>query len=249
MLRAAFIGAGALRIDHILGLFRLWWVPEGCDAHEGTYVYYNHEAMVSVLLLEAERAGALVIGEDLGVVSETTRAVMQERHVYGTQVMWFEHAEDGSPRRPEDYRQECLATVTTHDLPPTAGFVELRHVTIRQQLGLLTRDVAEERAAESELVEGYRQQLVADGLLGEDATTEELVLALHKRMAGCRAKLFGVALADMAGDTRPINQPGTFREYPNWTLPLADADGNVLLLEQLLERATAVNIAQASARS
>lgn len=249
VLRAAFAGAGALRIDHILGLFRLWWVPEGRDASEGTYVTYNHEAMIGALLLEAERAGALVIGEDLGVVSELTRQVMSERHVYGTQIMWFEFEEDGSPKRPEHYRTECLATVTTHDLPPTAGFLELRHVDIRDQLGLLTRPVEEERAAEQELVDAYRRQLVEEGRIGDDASTEEVVLALHERMAASEARLFGVSLADMAGDRRPINQPGTFREYPNWTLPLADAHGNVLLLDEILRSNIATSVAESAKRA
>lgn len=248
VLRAAFAGAGALRIDHILGLFRLWWVPEGRDASEGTYVSYNHEAMIGALLLEAERAGALVIGEDLGVVSELTREVMAERQVYGTQIMWFEFEDDGTPKRPEHYRRECLASVTTHDLPPTAGFLELRHVDIRNQLGLLTRSVEEERAAEQELVDAYRQQLVDDGLVGENASTEDLVLGLHKSMAASSAKLFGVSLADMAGDRRPINQPGTFREYPNWTLPLADAHGTVLLLDEILGSNFATSVAQSAQR-
>jgi 4-alpha-glucanotransferase len=248
VVRAAVAGAGALRIDHILGMFRQWWVPEGRDAVDGTYVTYNHEAMISVLLLEAERAGALVIGEDLGVVSDLTRETMRARHVYGTQIMWFEFEDDGTPKRPEHYREECLATVTTHDLPPTAGYLELRHVDIRDQLGLLTRPVEEERAAEAELVEAYREQLVAEGRVDNDADTDDLVVALHARLAGGRAKLFGVSLADLAGDRRPINQPGTFREYPNWTLPLADSHGSVLFLEQILRSELATRVADASQR-
>lgn len=249
MLRAAFAGAGALRIDHILGMFRLWWVPSGMPAGAGTYVHYNHEAMIGVLLIEAERAGALVIGEDLGVVSDLTREVMAQRHVYGTQIMWFERDEHEVPLAPSAYRSECLATVTTHDLPPTAGYLELEHVRIRHELGLLSRSLDEELAAEREVVAAFVDEVVRAGLVAPDATTDEVVVALHRHLAGGAAKLFGVALADLAGDRRSINQPGTFREYPNWTLPLAGPDRTPRSLEQVLASPQAERIAAAARRS
>lgn len=249
MLRKAFIGAGALRIDHILGMFRQWWVPAGMPATQGTYVTFDHEAMIGVLLLEAERAGALVIGEDLGTVSELTRNVMAERHVYGTQIMWFERGADGSPKRPEHYRRECLASVTTHDLPPTAGYLELAHVDLRERLGVLTRPAEEERTDELATIDAYTAILREDGLIGEaDPTTEELVLALHRHMAGSASQLFQVALADLAGDRRPINQPGTYREYPNWTLPLTGPDGQIRLLDDVLTDDFAKQLAEAAVR-
>ena len=248
MLRAAFTGAGALRIDHILGMFRLWWIPSGSQAGEGTYVTYNHEAMIGVLLLEAERADALVIGEDLGVVSDLTRQVMAERHVYGTQIMWFERDDTDAPKPPREYRKECLATVTTHDLPPTAGYLELEHVRVRHDLGLLSRSLDEELEAEREVVASFVQQVADAGLLDAGASTDDTVIALHRYLAGGVSKLFGVALADLAGDRRSINQPGTFREYPNWTLPIAGPDRQPLTLEQVLESPHAERIAAASQR-
>lgn len=248
MLRKAFVGAGALRIDHILGMFRQWWVPAGMPATQGTYVTFDHEAMIGVLLLEAERAGALVIGEDLGTVSELTRQVMAERHVYGTQIMWFESEAEGSPKRPEDYRAECLASVTTHDLPPTAGYLELAHIELRERLGVLTRPVEVETQEALATLDAYRDILKAEGLIDEEPTTEDLVLALHRHMTASASRLFQVALADLARDRRPINQPGTYREYPNWTLPLAGHDGRVLLLEDVLTDGFAEELARASVR-
>lgn len=249
MLRAAFTGAGALRIDHILGMFRLWWVPAGMPASAGAYVNYNHEAMIGVLLLEAERAGALVIGEDLGVVSDLTREVMAERHVYGTQIMWFERDDDEVPTPPSEYREECLATVTTHDLPPTAGYLELEHVRVRHELGLLARSLEEEIDAERDVVAAFVDQAAEAGLVDAEASTDDKVVALHRHLAGGASKLFGVALADLAGDRRSINQPGTFREYPNWTLPLAGPDRQPLTLEQILASPQAERIAEASRRN
>ncbi|KAB1643430.1 4-alpha-glucanotransferase [Gulosibacter chungangensis] len=249
MLRKAFVGAGALRIDHILGMFRQWWVPAGMPASQGTFVTFDHEAMIGVLLLEAERAGALVIGEDLGTVSKLTREVMADRHVYGTQIMWFEREDDGTPKRPEHYRQECLASVTTHDLPPTAGYLELAHVDLRERLGVLTRPAEDERADERATIAAYTDILREEGLIGADApTTEELVLALHRHMARSNSQLFQVALADLAGDRRPINQPGTYREYPNWTLPLTGPDGQLRLLDEVLADEFAGQLAEAAVR-
>ncbi|WP_311477017.1 4-alpha-glucanotransferase [uncultured Gulosibacter sp.] len=249
LLRNAFAGAGALRIDHILGFFRMWWVPDGASADAGTYVAYDYDAMLGVLLLEAGRAGALVVGEDLGVVSDLTREQMQQRHVYGTQIMWFERGEQGQPKPPEDYRVECLATVTTHDLPPTAGYLELAHVTLRDELGLYTRPVVEERAEEQAWVEAHIHALQQEGLVGDAPTTEQVVLGLHRRLASGAARMFGVSVADLAGDRRAINQPGTDSEYPNWRLPLSDASGATVGLEELTESAYADELARASRRS
>jgi 4-alpha-glucanotransferase len=122
MVRAVLRDAGGLRVDHIIGLFRLWWVPEGMEPHQGTYVRFDHDALVGILMLEAHRAGAVVIGEDLGTVEPWVRDYLRERGILGTSILWFERDEDG-PLEPERYRELGLATVTTHDLPPTAGYL------------------------------------------------------------------------------------------------------------------------------
>ncbi len=147
LLRALFRYAGALRIDHVMGLFRLWWVPRATRPPRGTYVRYDAEAMLAVLALEASRAGSVVIGEDLGTVEPGVRETLQERGVLGTSVLWFERdwAGDGRPLAPEEWRADCLATATTHDLPPTAARLTGEHVELRDRLGLLTRPVEEER--------------------------------------------------------------------------------------------------------
>src|SRR5687768_8847695 len=141
MLRTVLKDSGGIRVDHIIGLFRLWWVPEGHPASEGTYVRYDHEALIGILVLEAQRAGAVVVGEDLGVVEPWVRDYMRQRGILGTSILWFEWDQDGRPLAPEQYRDLCLSTVTTHDLPPTAGYLGLEHVALRDRLGLLTRPV------------------------------------------------------------------------------------------------------------
>jgi 4-alpha-glucanotransferase len=230
MVRTALRDSGGVRIDHVIGLFRLWWIPQGMTPDQGTYVRYDHEALIGILALEAQRAGAVVIGEDLGVVEPSAREYLLERGVLGTSILWFEWEGQG-PRAPESYRSLCLSSVTTHDLPPTAGYLTLEHVAIRERLGLLTRSVEEEREAELSAIGHVRSALVLHGLLQPEASEEDLLVALHAWLAETPSRMLVVALADLVGDRRAVNQPGTLDEYPNWRVPLTDPAGRLVRLE------------------
>ena len=233
MVRTVLRHAGAVRVDHILGLFRLWWIPAGMGAEDGTYVRYDHEAMVGVMLLEAARAGAVIIGEDLGTVEPWVRDYLGERGVLGTSVLWFEKDDRGQPLQPEDYRRLVLATVDTHDLPPVAGYLAEEHVDLRERLGLLTEPVAKVRLAARTERERMVARLREHGLVGVDPTERELVEALHAYVVRTPALLVGVSLTDAVGERRAQNQPGTDTEYPNWKLPLADGAEQVVRVEDL----------------
>ena len=248
MLRSVLRHAGGIRIDHVIGLFRLWWVPSGQLAKEGTYVRYDHEALISILVLEAHRAGAMVIGEDLGVVEPWVRDYLRERGVLGTSILWFENDARGEPLPAEAYRELCLATVTTHDLPPTAGFLAGEHIALRHDLDLLTRPVEEELALADEARQKVVDMLVDRGLLRPGAPAADVVEALHKFLSWTPAKLLGVAVPDLTGDHRAMNQPGTDEEYPNWRLPLAGPDGEQVLLEDLMHSRWARRIARCVAQ-
>ncbi|MGE5762520.1 MAG: 4-alpha-glucanotransferase [Mycobacterium leprae] len=249
LVRGALRSGGGLRVDHVIGLFRLWWVPEGATPDRGAYVRYDPEALVGVLALEAARAGAVVIGEDLGVVQPEARDYLRERGILGTSVLWFERGPDERPLRPERWRELALATVTTHDLPTTLGFLRGEHVALRERLGLLTRPAAEERAAAARERREWEALLRELGLLAgaggggssppeedvaeEDVAEEDVVVALHALLARTPCRLIGVSLPDAVGDLRQQNQPGTIDEYPNWRLPLADGSGRPVLIEDL----------------
>lgn len=234
MVRTVLRDSGGLRVDHIIGLFRLWWIPEGGTPADGTYVHYDHEALLGILVLEAQRAGAVVVGEDLGVVAPHVRDYMTERGLVGTSILWFEW-EGERPKPPEHYRDLCLSTVTTHDLPPSAGYLLLEHVAIRESLGLLTRPVKEERAQEEASIARLRDACVERGLLAPDAVddVDAVVTALHAWMALTPSRMLAVALADVVGDRRAVNQPGTSDEYPNWRVPLAGPDGEIVSLDDV----------------
>jgi 4-alpha-glucanotransferase len=244
MLRTVLRHAGGIRVDHVIGLFRLWWVPEGRPANEGTYVRFDHEALVGILALEAHRAGAVVVGEDLGTVEPWARDYLADRGLLGTSILWFERDEAGDPRPPETWRRLCLATVTTHDLPPTAGYLAGEHIRIRDELGLLTRSVSEERAVDEADRASWLALLVERGWLapGAEHDVPAVTWALHRALAATPSRLLGVALTDVVGEVTAMNQPGTHDEYPNWQAPLCDGAGQPVLLEDLLgdERATAL---------
>ncbi|MCE0535638.1 4-alpha-glucanotransferase [Kineosporia rhizophila] len=244
MLRTLLRHAGALRIDHILGLFRFWWVPEGNTPADGTYVRYDHEAMIGVLALEAHRAGCFVIGEDLGNVEASAREYLKERGVLGTSILWFErdYEGDGMPLPPSAWRELCLATVTTHDLPPTAGYLAGEHIELRERLGLLTRPYEQEAAIDAAERQAVLDQLTKLGLLKVGPTERDKVEALHVFLTMTPARLIGVQLADAVGDRRTINQPGTNDEYPNWRVPMADGVGQPVLLDELMDSARVTSL-------
>ncbi|MEU1671469.1 4-alpha-glucanotransferase [Streptomyces roseifaciens] len=241
LLRGLLRHAGGLRIDHVMGLFRLWWVPQGEEPTRGTYVRYDPEAMLGVLALEAHRAGAAVVGEDLGTVEPGVREALAERGVLGTSVLWFERdygeEREGAPApplRPGQWRTGCLATATTHDLPSTAARLTGDHVALRHRLGLLTRPLDEERQEDAREVAEWLELFRRLGLLPEGPCDEETaVLAVHRYLLRTPARLIGVWLPDAVGDRRPQNLPGTWDQYPNWRLPVAGPDGRPQSLEEL----------------
>ena len=248
MVHGMFSNAGAVRIDHILGLFRLWWIPEGKKAMDGTYVHYDSDIMLGILALEASRAGGVVVGEDLGVVPAYVSKSLSEHGILGCAVEWFEQF-DGEFRAPKDWRPYALASVNTHDLPPVAGYLEYGHVKLREQLGLLSGPVEEfQKSAEAEhnamlsmlVDEGY---LDASALEDELANENEIIDALYRGLKGSPCKLMAASIVDAVGEKRTQNQPGTSNEYPNWRIPLADGDGNVVPLEQLFDNTRLQEIA------
>jgi 4-alpha-glucanotransferase len=243
MLRSILRHAGGIRVDHILGLFRLWWVPVGGLPTEGAYVTYDHEAMVGILALEAQRAGAVVVGEDLGTFEPWVQDYLARRGLLGTSILWFEQ-HDGRPRPPQEYRVQCLTSVNTHDLPPTAGYLAGFHLDLRERLGLLAGDADGERTRAAAERDGFLSAVREAGYLPAGAETgldhpdgmADVVVALHRYLAQSPSMLHGVALVDAVGETRIQNQPGTTQDqYPNWEIPLADAAGRPVLIDDLDE--------------
>ena len=204
--RSTISGAGGLRIDHVMGLFRLWWIPEEAGAVDGAYVRYPSEDLLDIVALESHRAQAVVVGEDLGTVEPGVAEALEERGILSYKVLWFEEDD------PSEWPTGALATVTTHDLPTVAG--------------LWTGSDAEDQLASTgmpeEDVRGGRvdllEKLVGDDLT-EDAGTAEAVEAAYRLLARAPSVLLSLSLEDAVLEERRPNVPGTV-ERENWRIPL-----------------------------
>jgi 4-alpha-glucanotransferase len=221
-LRTGMAHAGGLRLDHVMGLFRLFWIPEGASPAQGTYVRYPADDLFGVLALESHRAGALVIGEDLGTVEAGVRDRMKDERVLSYRLLWFERERSGARRKAARYPRLALAAVTTHDLPTAAGFLsgdDLRHTA---EIGVVQPDQV---AAQAERQERERRELYrlleAEGVLAPgERSVEEVVAAMYAFLASTPAMLVAVTLEDAVLARERPNVPGTTTERPNWIIPL-----------------------------
>ncbi|PZS21175.1 MAG: 4-alpha-glucanotransferase [Acidimicrobiales bacterium] len=203
--RAGLRHAGGLRVDHVMGLFRLWWIPEGAEATDGAYVRYPWSQLLDILALESVRAQAVVVGEDLGTVEDFVRDELGRRDVLSTAVMWFE---EGAP---ETFRRRAVASVTTHDLPTVAGVWTGADLAAQTELGL-EPDVAAH--------EGLRSRLRGWTALGDDTDPGQVALATYRRLAAAPSVVLAATLEDALGISERPNLPGTVDERPNWSLAL-----------------------------
>ncbi len=217
--RAALRHAGGLRVDHVMGLFRLYWIPDGADATAGVYVRYPYWDLLNILALEAHRAGAFVAGEDLGTVEDAVRAELAERRVLSYRVLWFE------PRRPEEWQPDALGSVTTHDLPTVAGLWSGADLEDQRRLGL---DPNEEGSRE------IVARLEHWGQLGRDAPAEEAVRSAYRLLGRAPCRVLTVTLEDLAVVAERPNMPGTTDQWPNWSLalpaPLEELEGSPMAI-------------------
>ncbi|HEX5791969.1 MAG TPA: 4-alpha-glucanotransferase, partial [Rheinheimera sp.] len=237
LLRANMQHAGALRIDHVMALLRLWWVPKSAaNAAGGAYVYYPIMDLLGILALESQRNQAVIIGEDLGTVPEGIRELLAEYGVYSYRVFFFETAADGGYISPAHYPQQAMATLTTHDLPTLIGFWHCDDLRLGKQLGLYRDDAqlqqlyAQRHANKQRILDSLHGHTVNGQSvlpfdyersvehLGMDTT---LNYALQRHLAATSSQLLCLQLEDALQMTQPVNIPGTSTEYPNWRRKLS----------------------------
>ncbi|MGE3784580.1 MAG: 4-alpha-glucanotransferase, partial [Alphaproteobacteria bacterium] len=228
--RANMRHAGLLRIDHVMGLRRLYWIPSGSDATAGAYVDYPFDDVLRLLALESHRHACAVVGEDLGTVPAGFRETMQAAGVLSCRVLTFERRQDGNFARPRDYPPLAAASAATHDLATVKGFWLGRDIDWRRRLGVYPDNAAE--AAEGEERRRDRllllEALAGEGLLarerfgaylsedGEPRYDAELGEAVLVYLARSRARLMLVQVEDAAGECEQANLPGTTDAHPNW---------------------------------
>jgi 4-alpha-glucanotransferase len=222
LLRAVFAHGGALRIDHVMGLYRLWWVPAGHEPDAGAYVRYPARDLLGILALESRRQRALVVGEDLGTVPRGFAARMARWGVLSSRVLYFEREGRGF-RCARGYSRRALVTSSTHDLPPLAGFFAARDLELRRRVGAIADETAFE-AARRERAETCAALLRRLGPRAQRAARQgesahgSLAAAVVRFLSRTPAPLVAFSLDDLVGETLPVNLPGVpQKRYPSWT--------------------------------
>ncbi|MGQ8365684.1 4-alpha-glucanotransferase [Glaciecola sp. 1036] len=223
--------SGALRIDHVMALLRLWWVHNSDTADKGVYVNYPVDDLLAILALESQRNKALVIGEDLGTVPDAIRDKLAANGVYSYRVFFFEQAEDGGFYSPSHYPVQSMATLTTHDMPTLSGFWHCDDFVLGKEVGVYPDD---EVLAELYDDRHEMKQQILDSLHGHGSIpdyisrdvnyvgmTKELNFGMQTHMASGSSALLSLQLEDWLQMDKPVNIPGTFNEYPNWRRKLS----------------------------
>lgn len=212
LLRLNMRFARFLRLDHIMGLKRLFWIPEGKEASSGTYVTYPFRELLAILTLESVRNKVTLIGEDLGTVPRFLRSVLRRSAILSTRVFYFER-DGNAPRPPQEYPRRSYATLNTHDMPPLLAFLEGRDITKRVELGMLSPEEGAALLADrNAFVAACFEKLRIWGFLwGED-----ILPALLRFLAATPSLVVSVSIDDLLGSITQLNLPGTVGEYPNW---------------------------------
>ncbi len=230
MLRSNMSAAGALRIDHVMGLARLFCIPAGGLPTDGAYVGNKLDEMLAVLAIESVRAGCIIIGEDLGTVPDGFRERLQQAGVLSYRLMYFEKHYDGDHgfRKPHEYADTALVGANTHDLPTLTGFWNGVDIDCRAERNLFPSQQMHDRQRNDRVADRYRllAALAEEGLLPEgidptqpDAVSMDrrLIDAVHQYLARTASRLLVINVEDLLGATEQMNLPGTDRDrYPNW---------------------------------
>ncbi|WP_025601999.1 4-alpha-glucanotransferase [Burkholderia sp. WSM2230] len=258
MLRAAFAHAGGIRIDHILGLRRLWLVPEGESASNGAYLRYPLEDLLRLIALESWRHRAIVIGEDLGTVPPGFRERLDEHGIAGIRVLWFERSEDGTGfKPPQAWDRNAVGTTTTHDLPTVAGWWAGSDIAWRNRIGQTMarpdgRDpeeaAQEERASDrAELWRAFQQAGVAAPDIDAPPTDSPPVDEALAFVAATPGPLVTFPLEDLLAQSDQPNLPGSIDEHPNWRRRMNLPIDEMFLDDTFCDRLLAVDRARSAA--
>ena len=234
LVRSAQRHAGTLRMDHVMGLFRQFWIPEGKTGKEGAYIRFPADDLIGILALETSRHRALVVGEDLGTVPPEVPPALEKWGILSSKVLYFERDGETSFRPASRYDARALATANTHDMPTIAGFFAGRDIDLKLELGMMKREEEQDaRQTRERECEGMLRRLTEDGVLqvGRTPSGAELRGAVHEFLCRSPSVLVGLALDDVTGEVEPVNVPGVAGDkFPSWTrrmrLPLEELEGD-----------------------
>ena len=242
----------ALRLDHVMSLYRLWWVPRGLLSKDGTYVHYPLDDLIAIMALESERNECLVIGEDLGTVPEAMTVAMEHYRAYHYKVLLFEQEPNGRFKPPDAYVPTALAVVTTHDLPTLRGWWEEGDLTLRDRLDLYP---SEDFKAQAHATRASERRELLLALVAENlwrwspdqplpAYSQALSRAVHAYLGLSRANVAMIQVEDLIGMGDPVNVPGTDREHANWQRKVTQDSAEIFARTDVRDILAAVNSAR-----
>lgn len=232
LFRSNMAHCGALRIDHVMALLRLWWIPKGQGAETGAYIYYPIQDLLGLLALESHRNQCLIIGEDLGTVPDGIFETLQENGVHSYRVFFFERSKlDGGFFAPQHYPEQSMAVLTTHDLPTLKGFWHCLDLSLGKELGVYPDQAVldtlyqDRHQSKQRILDSLHGMGAIDDSISRDANWVPMSKALNYKMQIHLAKgssaLLGLQLEDWLEMDKPVNVPGTCDEYPNWRRKLS----------------------------
>ncbi|ADU71776.1 4-alpha-glucanotransferase [Pantoea sp. At-9b] len=222
LLRANMRDCGALRIDHVMALLRLWWIPRDGNAAQGAYVHYPIDDLLAILALESQRHRCMVIGEDLGTVPDAIIDKLRDAGVYSYKVLYFEQTSTKDFRPPRQWLRQAMAVATTHDMPTLRGWWQSDDLSLGSELGLYPDSVIlaglhqQRHAAKQALLRSLRHTGYLPEFARHGAMSRALNHAMHRYLADSRSALLGLQPEDWLDMASPVNVPGTTDHYPNW---------------------------------
>ena len=249
--------SGALRIDHVMALLRLWWVHIDDDAKDGAYVNYPVDDLLAILALESVRHKSLVIGEDLGTVPDSIRDKLHANGMYSYRVFFFEQAKDGGFYSPSHYPEQSMATLTTHDMPTLIGYWHCDDLSLGKEVGLYPD---QEVLSDLYNIRHENKQHILDTLHGHASISESISKDVHQvgmttalnfgmqtHMATGSSALLSLQLEDWLQMDKPVNIPGTYNEYPNWRRKLSQNLESIFDKSEVLALANQLSVRRKNA--
>ncbi|WP_285162664.1 4-alpha-glucanotransferase [Shewanella goraebulensis] len=246
LIRSNMQSCGGLRIDHVMGLLRLWWWPTDTDNGKGAYVYYPLDTLLAILCLESQRAQCLLIGEDLGIVPPEIVQNLSKAKIFSNELFYFTKNHHGFSA-PEFYKTHSLMMLANHDVPTLSAWWSNDDIKLRHELELIDYEqfqtsLQQRESEKQQLVNLLKeQQLLMPQTVVETLSLNQLLPAWFSLTASGESMLYSVQIDDLIDETKPINIPGTWKEYSNWQRRLSVSLEQIMASDEVKQKLKIIN--------